>query len=464
MSDYNLTDELKYMQIQDKLKSRVPVKLFLDKEFLPEKSCLEKLFAISEEKSLISNIVVLPDIFCKNKNYIPGGVALTSMDTYIPKFCGSSNDSMMLFKLGIEKEELSSKKLDDLFSEIRQKIDVYRRKKNIIDKNVLWELLTKDKFFSPWAGIENLFFLENFNITLSKNDIKNSFPKKRPKSIPDFIPWHTIEEAGLHTIGVLDGNSHFIEFCEIVNKNQPEISKHFELESRYVYLAIHAGSADVGIIGHKQFLDEEYKNKVFHSGTKEFEQFEIANIAATRFGYANRLCLATEVLLAIAKILGKEISCTLISDAPHDFVKKMAINGKTVIQHRKGAVEALPKDFFDTKHMYGKFGKPFFFPTAPGNNSYIMINSDGNQDALFTSSHGAGRTIDMEKASLLFNEEDLLKHTKKNNCKLFSFGKGKIASNAPSAFKSADKIKQLLKKYNLSTPVCELKPIAIIKT
>ncbi len=466
MSVVNLSKYKNYFRLEGNSDQNVAVNLFVTDELIPRMDCQKRLLEISKHPSISENVVVLPDIFCKNKNFIPGGVSLAVKNAVIPKFCGTSNDSMMLFEIEINGKDITSEMLDKVFEKISLSVGVYRRPEQIISKDYFWKLLTSDEneFHSEWDKIENIDLIREEKVSISQKDILDAFPKGRPEKLPDFIPWYDIETAGTHTLGVLDGNSHFIEICILDSIISENVSNHFQINKEKIYIAIHAGSADVGLIGHKQFLNDSGDIETFCEGTEDFEKFWIANWAGIRFAYANRFFIASKITEAFSEVVGKDIKSKIISDAPHDFVNKISIDNNEMVLHRKGAVEALPADQFSTDHFYGKYGKPFFFPTAPGNDSFIMINQKGNKEALYTSSHGAGRVMGMEEANQSFDQKELLEYVKSRNVKLYSFGKGKLASQAPSAFKSSEKILRVLENLKLADPVCRLKPLAVIKT
>lgn len=460
-----------HYRISGASKQRVPVELFVNEQLLPSDQCVERLVEIASDSNVVERVVVLPDIFYKNKNYVPGGVAVATRDVFVPMFSGPSNDAIALFQTDIPTDKLTDVVLDRFFSELQTHVGIYRRKTPVISEAELWKILcsTDEEFRTGWAA--RIGDLSQLDISpplipdkLSRTDIVQAFPSERPEMLPVFIPHYKVVDAGRNSLCVIDGNSHFIELCTLNDEIKPEVAAQFNLEENRVFVAIHAGSADVGLVAQKKFLYKEGRSDALDSTSEKGRQFAIARQAATRFGYANRFALMEGVIKAFNTAIDGEFENRLLSDAPHDFIENIGDNGDNVFLHRKGAVRALPAEHFHPDHPFGKYGKPFFFPSSPGNDSFIMINQSGNAETFHTCSHGAGRIMAMEEASSQFQVNDIIEYSASRNVKIYSFGRGKLASQSPSAFKPMEVVMATLRDMNLAEPAARLKPIAVIKT
>ena len=450
---------------------RIPVDIFFDEEFFPAEACAERLIEIASHPDVRGKIVALPDIFCKNKNFIPGGVAIAVKERLVPMFAGANNDALAVYQSGITAAELHNDAFERLFAGIRQNITVYRGREKLVSPDFLIQQMTmtmKD-FIEYWSGrLGDLSNLEggrgDSDKVLTVRELEDCFAKERSESIPKFIPYHDFENAGCHSLGVIDGNSHFIEIDRVEEVYEPEIFSHFGLDTEELLITIHAGAADLGIAANKQFVERDGSSPAFEFDSEEGTRYRNSNIAAERFGYTNRFKVVEGVKRSLEYATGASTSVKLISDAPHDMVEPVDYRGETLQLHRKGAVRALPAKNFSAGHPYSVYGKPFLFPSYPGGDSFLMINPDGNEESFYTCSHGAGRNFSMEDARDKFDDSELLDFAESKNVRIFSFGKGFLSSQAPSAFKPIGRVMDTLTRMNLAKPVARVRPLALIKT
>jgi len=450
---------------------RIPVDIFFDEEFFPAEACAERLIEIASHPDVRGKVVALPDIFCKNKNFIPGGVAIAVKDRLVPMFAGANNDAMAVYQSGITSAELKEEAFERLFESIRENITVYRGQEKLATRDFLIEQMTmlQKDFIEYWSvrlGDLTLFEGGGGRVSreLSLAELEDCFPKERTESIPQFVPYHDFESTGCHSLGVIDGNSHFIEIDRVEEVFEPAIFSHFGLDSEELLITIHVGSADLGIVANKQFVSRDGSSEAFEFDSAAGIRYSNSNIAARRFGYANRFKVVEGVKKSLEYAAGFSTEVRLISDAPHDMVEPIEYRGETLQLHRKGAVRAMPAKAYAEDHPYSVYGKPFLFPSYPGGDSYLMINTEGSEGSFYTCSHGAGRNFSMEDAREKSDESELLDFADSKNVRIFSFGKGYLSSQAPSAFKPIDRVMDTLIRLNLAMPVARVRPLALIKT
>ena len=449
---------------------RVPVELYVDESLLPSDECADRLVEIASHPSVRGRVVALPDIFCKNKNYVPGGVVIATEDVLVPMFSGPSSDSMALFDTGLHSGDLRADTLDRVFEALRTRIGIFRYESPIISEDDLWWNLCSplSEFLSSWtrrAGdLEVLAPVDGEEEPLAPEEVRAAFGSERAVALPAFVPWHDVVEAGRHCMGVIDGNSHFIELCAVADVVRPEVASYFGLDADRVLVAVHAGSADVGLIAQKQFLSADGTSGSVPASSDEGTRLRVAIRTATRYALANRLALFAGLVDSLQSALDTAVEPRLISDAPHDAIERIDDGEGPLFLHRKGAVRALPGTHFVDSHPYSRFGKPFFFPSAPGNDSFVMVHTKGNPSTFFTCSHGAGRLMTLEDAAARLAADEVLDHAESRNVRLYSFGYGQLASHAPSAFKPMDTVMSALSKLDLAEPVARVKPLAIFKT
>ena len=91
----------------------------------------------------------------------------------------------------------------------------------------------------------------------------NFYSKKKPNSLPPYIPEYNLFDVAKKSLGVLDGSSHFIEFFKIkkiINQNQ---CKKLDIDTNSLFCLVHGGPADVGRIIHHNILDLKKKRNSF---------------------------------------------------------------------------------------------------------------------------------------------------------------------------------------------------------
>ena len=133
---------------------------------------------------------------------------------------------MSILRLKIKDKLMTQSKIKFIFQELKKKICIYRRKKNIIDDKTAKKILKSGlkSVITEWGfekkdllKFQNKGCIKEFNFF---DEIKKILPKKRPKNLGDHIKnINLIDRA--KNIGVLDGSSHFVELYDtkkILNK------------------------------------------------------------------------------------------------------------------------------------------------------------------------------------------------------------------------------------------------------
>jgi tRNA-splicing ligase RtcB (3'-phosphate/5'-hydroxy nucleic acid ligase) len=111
---------------------------------------------------------------------------------------------------------------------------------------------------------------------------------------------------------------------------------------------------------------------------------------AANFAFANRLFLGLMAVRAIEEASGRTVGARLVYDAPHNLVFPSADGADFV--HRKGATPAPGPGAPDW------LGRPVIIPGSMGAASYLLAG-EGNEGALESACHGAGRAISRGRAA-----------------------------------------------------------------
>lgn len=204
----------------------------------------------------------------------------------------------------------------------------------------------------------------------------------------------------LSQCGTLGGGNHFIELC-------------VDDEDR-VWLMLHSGSRGIGNIlasrhidkakGLEHNLDLPDRNlAVFLRGTDLMDDYLHDLWWAQDYALLNRDVMMASVFNVIKKHFPKasildEVKCH------HNYVAVEHLSdGTELIVTRKGAISA-------HKDQLG------LIPGSMGNGSYV-VRGLGNEEGLFSASHGAGRKMSRSAAKRSFTVADLKRQTKGVECR-----------------------------------------------
>ena len=432
---------------------------FLDKKLFAKDVSIDKLFEIKNNFKILGKIACFPDLNFKIKNYVPSGIAIQMKNQFAPILLGNSNDAISILKISSKKGLIDSE-IDIIFKTLKKKIALFRRKKFEMDHSCAKDILIngiKNKV-TEWGfqkkdlcKFNNNGHAETFS---TFDDLKKNFPKKRPKNLGKHILTFDIVHSARKTLGVLDGTSHFLELYKFKTTYNKKYVNDIGIKKNNYFFVIHAGSADPGLIIHQYLINK--KKKAFSINTKIGKKLLYLHNATINFGYANRLYIMKIIKETLQKKISESIRVEILNDNEHDYLdfdKK-----KRIFTHRKGAVKIAPAKY----SFWKKTGEPYFLPSYVGGDGYILSNFKGNKKSFFCSSHGVGRMYDKSETLKIFGKESFNKSLE-NKIMLYRYGKDKIKSQNPKAFKNLEIVLKSFKKFNLAFPICSLKPKASLK-
>jgi tRNA-splicing ligase RtcB (3'-phosphate/5'-hydroxy nucleic acid ligase) len=241
-------------------------------------------------------------------------------------------------------------------------------------------------------------------------------------------------------MGTLGGGNHFIELC--VEQGGADDGR--------VWLMLHSGSRNIGKelaerhmaaarkLPHNQDLPDR-DLAVFLTGTPEMSAYRHDLFWAQEYAARNRSTMLQLCLRALSAALGglplawgEPISCH------HNYVAEEVHDGREVLVTRKGAIRA----------GKGEMG------IIPG--SYIVAGL-GNQDAMCSASHGAGRRMSRRQAKLTFTEVDLAQQTAGVECRKDPG----VIDEIPGAYKDIADV--MARQADLVEVVHHLKQVVYVK-
>ncbi len=247
-------------------------------------------------------------------------------------------------------------------------------------------------------------------------------------SRPEFseIPFiKSLKDKAYHQLGTSGGGNHFVEFG-VLKINHPNNDWGFLPGDEFIALLSHSGSRGLGanIAKHYTYLATKQcplPEKVQHLAWLDLdthdgiEYWKAMNLAGD---YA-KAC-HDDIHKRIAKILGVKPLVTV--ENHHNFAWKQQVNGKECIVHRKGATPA----------SKGELGIIPGSMTAPG----YLVRGLGNDNALQSASHGAGRVFSRRKCKETFTKSDIKNVLKTHDVTLIGGG----IDEAPMAYKDINRV------------------------
>jgi len=399
--------------------SPAPLTIFANNQVLIEGNAVKELWDMMQCTEGIRKVVITPD-FHKGAG-IPVGTTILA-DRLLPKAIGNDiGCGMRLHYLGIRASEIRSSldviipKLRHMFFEGGRNIAMTPEQRGSLLRDGLVGLLDtvpQRQMEGQWASFHKFAYRDADRV-----EQLGSTPTKEVKGFEDFI--QTVRDSQIGSIG---GGNHFVELQEILWSHDPY------LIAGDVALMIHSGSVAIGrAAAQRESIDSIYN--------------------ATNFAFGNRLFLA---LMAIDALEIQEAK--LVYDSPHNFVW---CEGDLYL-HRKGACPA-------------RVGEPVILPGSMGTTSYLLSGL-GNDEALCSSAHGAGRSMGRGAASAKLDVGELADLTvvlpidltrvrrdiveKKNR---------ELLQEAPGAYKRIEPVVETLMEAGIASPVAAFKPILTMK-
>jgi tRNA-splicing ligase RtcB len=194
-------------------------------------------------------------------------------------------------------------------------------------------------------------------------------------------------------------------------------------EDDRLWLTVHSGSRALGqaIRDHHLSRGQAVDNRlrVLEAESESGAEYLHDASCARRFADASRRAIGEEVGLVLAKALGARVCWDTIITTDHNHVSRERHEGRDFWVHRKGAMSA---------HL----GERGVLPGSMGSPSF-HVEGRGNEEALCSSAHGAGRLLSRTAARGQVTEGDLRRQMKGV---WYDFRKAdNLRDEAPSAYK-----------------------------
>lgn len=389
---------------------------------------------------------------CATPDFHPGSIApvgtvvATTLDMVIPHSIGTDiNCGMRMLKTGLNITTFESH---------RSKIETALRRcllenvRNVPLPSAAFkalfeagpsEFLDSLKREGVWASADT---------SALQNDISACVGLESFKSSSSYVPeglWNNDREVIRDPqMGTVGSGNHFVEIQIVDAVLDRHVAYAQGLKVGDVVISIHSGSRDVGFYVGSRWMDraraawpsgEKHPNSGLYGLTGPLaDEYLYAMGAAARYAWANRVALSELTRQALCDVLGTG-HLSLIVDVPHNVV--LQEHGMNI--HRKGATPA---------HA-GQLG---IIPGSMGDYSYL-VNGLGNPDWLWSSSHGAGRSV---RRQAMRAQKPSMNAERDWHC--VTLREERLVEEAPSAYKSIGPVIDAQEDAGLVQAAVRLKP------
>ena len=225
-------------------------------------------------------------------------------------------------------------------------------------------------------------------------------------------------------IGTSGSGNHFVEFGEVELEEDNKLGVPAGV---YVGLLSHSGSRGLGATIANYYTQIAIDKCRLPKGAQHLAWLDLDSSEGMEYWIAMNLAgdyakACHDVIHErLAKTLGLNTLCTV--ENHHNFAwKERQTDGRELIVHRKGATPA----------KEGEFG---IIPGSMATPGYI-VSGKGNDDALFSASHGAGRKWSRTRARNSYTKSAMKQELKKAGVTLIGGG----VDEAPVAYKEIDQV------------------------
>ena len=438
-----------------------PVRWLLSPDLMPDARAIASLERLAKMPALVHHVAVLPDVHLKSGQATPTGTVFAARGAVLPTAVDAGiGCGIRMVSSRVPARALDAGALDGIFRELMRRVPVARHETEVLTPGEVEAILTEGPAWCVRArGLPpaELDAVEDTALASEDDD----------PGLAAAVPLKAKQKA-MRTFGTLGGGNHFVELQEIVEVLDPERAAAWGLAEGQAFFMIHTGSRSIGSKTIKGMVRE-------HGGDPE-SLIEIpthsdsgraaaaAIRGATRFGFANRAMIHQALRDAVRRVLGDRApELPLLFDCAHVSIRPERWNGEALWVHRHGASRALPASAIAGHPVFSRTGQPAPVPGSMGHDSFVCAAAEGALEAFGSVNHGAGRTLDKPEAGARFTDGMIESEMRTKGIRLYRYGLGSIAEQAPAAFKSISRVVDAMAALSLARPVARLRPVAVLK-
>ena len=329
---------------------------------------------------------------------------------------------------------------------------------------------------SAWAIEEGYGFPDDLDVTEERGCLAGANP--------DTVSDHALQR-GMKQLGSLGSGNHFCEVQKVEHIYDVEAAEALGIGKKgQIVVTIHCGSRG---FGHQVAQDyvrlAESKQQDFGFQlvdrqlaclplqSNQGKAYLSAMACGANFAWANRQLLMHGVRQAFAAVFGRKArpkEMPLVYDVCHNIAKieEYEVDGvmQRVCVHRKGATRAFPAHHPDVPEQYRAVGQPVLIPGDMGRYSFVLVGASGSIEQSFGSCcHGAGRRQSRTAAKKSMTGGELLNQLAARGVTIRVHSKNLLTEEAPSAYKDAQQVVNVVHNAGLAKLVARLQPVIVVK-
>ncbi|MDP2921475.1 MAG: intein-containing RctB family protein [Candidatus Omnitrophota bacterium] len=291
-------------------------------------------------------------------------------------------------------------------------------------------------------------------------------------------------ERGKDQSGTLGSGNHFLEIQVVDEIYDEKNAGIFDLFKGQVTMMIHSGSRGLGyqicddyVKGMMSCLDKYNINVPDRQlacaplNSPEGKAYLAAMKCAANYAWTNRQCLMHLARNVFEKVFNKSwssLGLRLVYDVAHNIAKMerhiVDSREKLLCVHRKGATRAFPPGHPDLPKAYKETGQPVIIPGDMGRNSFLLAGAKGASETFCSTCHGAGRRLSRSGAIKACHGRQIDRELfQKSGIIVRAKSRGTLAEEAPEAYKDVNEVVDVVHGAGLSTKVCRMRPLGVIK-
>ena len=458
---------------------RVPGMVYADDELLElilADNALHQVVNVATLPGIVGHSLAMPDIHW-GYGFPVGGVAATDAELGVISPGGIGFDincGVRLLATELVRDQIKGqveRLADELFANLPSGVGTSGMRK--LTPQEMHEVMIRG---SAWAVEEGYGLPQDIEMTEEHGCLAGANPEAVSKRAI---------ERGLGQLGSLGSGNHFAEVQYVEHIYDEQAAKAFGIAQKgQVVVTIHCGSRGFGhqvAEDYVKLAEEKQKDFGFaladrqlaclplHS--EEGQAYLGAMACAANFAWANRQLLMNGVREAFASTFGRKARAKdlpLVYDVCHNIAKieEYEVDGtlKRLCVHRKGATRSFPAGHPELPEQYRKVGQPVLIPGDMGRYSFVLAGEQGAMEQSFgTCCHGAGRKQSRTAARKSISSNDLLELLASRGITIRVHSKNLLSEEAPTAYKDAQKVVEVVHNAGLARLVVRLKPIVVVK-
>ncbi|MGB8347334.1 MAG: RtcB family protein [Ktedonobacteraceae bacterium] len=458
---------------------RVPGMVYADDsliEQIKDDNALQQVANVATLPGILGYSLAMPDIHW-GYGFPVGGVAATHAEYGVISPGGIGFDincGVRLLATDLLHEQIrgkADKLADELFNNLPSGVGGAGMR--ILSADEMRAVMVRG---SAWAIEEGYGFPDDLVVTEEQGCLADADPDRVT---------HTAMQRGMKQLGSLGSGNHFCEVQRVDHIYDAAAAEALGIgRIGQIVVTIHCGSRGFGhqiAEDYIELAESKQQDFGFHLVDRQLaclplqsnlgKAYLAAMACGANFAWANRQLLMHSVRQAFASVFGRKArpkDMPMVYDVCHNIAKmeEYEIDGELqrVCVHRKGATRAFPANHPDVPEQYRAVGQPVLIPGDMGRYSFVLVGAPGSIEQSFGSCcHGAGRRQSRTAAKKSITGGELLAQLEAKGVTVRVHSKNLLPEEAPSAYKDAQQVVNVVHNAGLAQLVARLKPVIVVK-